>query len=613
MGEGLSEIDPNSFSNPEQCIVTDIHINVEVDFSRKILKGYVDLSVERKNPKADLVLDTRDLNVINVRNKNTLSKMAFTLGEPVENFGRKLEIKLPKRISKKYNIRIDYETAPHSTALQWLEPCQTAGKKHPYLFSQCEPIHARSMLPCQDTPGVKTTYTASITAPYELTVLMSAVRDGEEIDDDPLMKKYKFIQKVPIPSYLIAIVVGALESRELGPRSHIWSEKEYVDKAAEEFSETEKMLSIAEKLLGEYVWEVYDLLLLPPSFPVGGMENPCLTFLTPTLLAGDKSLVDVVAHEIAHSWTGNLVTNRNFEHFWLKEGFTNFIENKIIGSMHGEPARHFRALEGWKELEYAIETLGDQNPLTKLVPDLKGVDPDDAFSSVPYEKGHTLLYYLETLLGGPDVFDEFLKAYIDEYKYQSIDTDTWKNYLYKYFSEKEDILKKIDWNAWLYSPGMPPVKPEYDCSLAQKCVDLCNRWINAGENDLEQFSIKDIAEFSSPQCREFLSLLLQQEPLSVKKMEKLTDAYNLRENHNSEIRFRWIRLGLKSQWKEIIDPALKFVTNIGRMKFVRPIYRDMYEWNETREKAVLNYHEHSKEMMYMTAFALAKDLQISED
>lgn len=612
MVEGLSDTDPNSFSHPETCSISDMQLNVDVDFEKEILSGYVDITVEKKEPKVESVfLDTRDLVIKSIRNKNSSKKMMYTLSDPVANFGSKLEIKLPRSTSKRSMIRIEYETSPQASALQWLEPSQTAGKKHPYMFSQCQAIHARSMFPCQDTPYVKFTYSATITAPPDLVVLMSALRNGEELSGDGQKRVFKFSQKIPIPSYLIAIVVGALESRELGPRSHVWSEKEYVDKALHEFSETENMIKVAEELLGPYVWEVYDLLVLPPSFPFGGMENPCLTFVTPTLLAGDKSLADVVAHEIAHSWTGNLVTNNNFQHFWLNEGFTVFVERKIIGRMHGESHRHFEALGGWKELEYTIQTREVDDPLTKLVPDLKGVDPDDAFSTVPYEKGHTFLYYLEETLGGAEVFEEFLRKYVEKYKYKSIDTDEWKNFLYEHFSDKKDVLDGIDWNAWLYTPGMPPLKPEYDTTLGDKCVSLCDLWCKA-EKDFQIFSLKDIEEMNSPQVREFLALLLQKEPLSDEKMQKLTEVYNFEKVMNSEIRFRWLRLGVRSHWKPIIPHAIKFVNEQGRMKFVRPLYRDMYDWEETRDLAITNYREHLDEMMYVTAHTVGKDLHLDE-
>lgn len=612
MAEERSDGDPNSYSNPMETLVSHLDLHLEVDFVARILKGYVDLTVERGDKAADLFLDTRDLTITTVRNKNNLNKLPFNLKEATEAFGSKLEVILPKKSGKKVMyVRVEYETSPKARALQWLDPCQTAGKKHPYMFSQCQAINARSMVPCQDTPSAKATYSATIKAPKELTVLMSAISDGSEDVDDSSLKTFRFQQKVPIPSYLIAIVVGQLESRQIGPRSHVWSEKEYVDRAAEEFSDTEKMISVAEELLGEYVWEIYDLLVLPPSFAFGGMENPCLTFVTPTLLAGDKSLVDVIAHEISHSWTGNLVTNRNFEHFWLNEGFTMFVERKIIGRMHGENHRHFDALGGWKELEYTIEV--EEPKFTKLIPDLKDNDPDDAFNTVPYEKGHTFLFYLENLLGGSEVFEKFLKSYIQEYQKQSIDTETWKTYLYKHFSDKEDILNDVDWNAWFYAPGMPPVKPDYDTRLLQKCTDLSDAWLKAGENDLAQFSASDIADFSSSQIQEFIAILVQKEPLPVTKIEKLNEIYKFNETSNCEIKFRWIRLCLRAQYKPIVPDALKFVTEQGRMKYVRPIYRDLYNWENVREEAIANYNAHSSEMMYVTAYGLKKDLHLSEE
>ncbi|GFY39975.1 leukotriene A-4 hydrolase [Trichonephila inaurata madagascariensis] len=614
MAERLSENDPNSFSNSESVVITDIDLHLEVDFAKHILAGYVDLSLDRKNMKADLFLDTRDLTIHAVKNKNNLNRIGFTLDDPVGDFGAKLEIKLPKRGAKKMVIRIEYETSSNASGLQWLEPEQTAGKKQPYMFSMCQAIHARSIFPCQDTPGVKAPYTATITAPYELVVLMSAVRDGEDMADDPLMKSFKFVQKIPIPSYLFAIAVGAFESKQIGPRTHVWTEKEFVDRSAEEFSETEQMLKCAEDLLGDYVWEVYDLLVLPPSFSFGGMENPCLTFLTPTLLAGDKSLVPCIAHEIAHSWTGNLVTNKNFEHFWLNEGFTTFFERKIVGRMHGEAFRHFECIGGWTQLECEVKHLGEKHDFTKLVPDLKGVDPDEAFSSIPYEKGQALLFYLESILGGPEVFEKFLKAYVEEFKYKSIDTDTWKDYLYKHFSDKEEILNKVDWDTWLYSPGLPPIKPKYDYSMAEKCLSLSKAWLKADDNDLGQFTYKDIENFSSPQVREFLGFLEQEEPMSIKKVEKLNEVYKVGERNNAEIKFRWIRICLKAHWKDIIPDAVQFITEQGRMKFVRPIYRCLYEWDESRELAVSTYKEHSPEMMHATRQGVGRDLHlISED
>jgi len=346
------------------------------------------------------------------------------------------------------------------------------------MFSQCQSIHARSVMPCQDTPAVKFSYDAIIEHPTELTALMSALIDKKESG------KTHFKQAVPIPAYLVAIAIGKLVSRPLGENSNVWAEEGIVDACAAEFSETSTMLKTASDICGPYVWKQYDLLVMPPSFPYGGMENPCLTFVTPTLLAGDKSLADVVAHEIAHSWTGNLVTNKNFEHFWLNEGFTVFVESKIVGRMQGDKELDFKMISNlidlqecvsnlYKEINQSIRLnlnlflqlrsqLSATPELTKLVVDLSNCGPDDAFSSVPYMKGSTFLRYLEDLLGGPAVFEPFLRDYLKKFAYKSIETDDFKGALYDYFkdSEQKDKLSVIDWDLWLKGEGMPPIIPK---------------------------------------------------------------------------------------------------------------------------------------------------------
>ncbi|XP_053112798.1 leukotriene A-4 hydrolase isoform X2 [Hemicordylus capensis] len=506
-------------------------------------------------------------------------------------------------------VEISFESSPKSSALQWFTPEQTSGKKHPFLFSQCQATHCRAVLPCQDTPSVKFTYYAEISVPKELVALMSANRDGDLPDpEDGTRKIYRFFQNVPIPSYLIALVVGALESRKIGPRTLVWAEKELVDKCAYEFAETEDMLKTAEDLAGPYVWGQYDLLVLPPSFPYGGMENPCLTFVTPTLLAGDRSLSNVIAHEISHSWTGNLVTNKTWEHFWLNEGHTVYLERRIGGRLFGEEFRHFQALGGWRELQNTINTLGSTNPVTKLIPDLKEVDPDVAYSSVPYEKGSALLLYLEQLLGGPDVFIGFLKAYIQQFAYKSVMTEDWKAFLYSYFKDKADILDKVDWNAWMNTTGMPPVKPTYDMTLSNACLALCQRWIKATEHDLCSFSSADIKDLSSNQLIEFLALLLLENPLSVSHVKQMQEAYNFNAVNNSEIRFRWLRLCIQAKWEDAIPLALKMATEQGRMKFTRPLFKDLYKFDKSRDQAVRAFQQHRASMHPVTAMLVAKDL-----
>ncbi|XP_060532916.1 leukotriene A-4 hydrolase [Cylas formicarius] len=606
----LSPLDPSSFSRPELAVVTNIAINLNVNFDKKILAGSVELTVKKVSEGVtEVVLDALKLNIASVYNAETDEKLKYEISDHVPDYGSKFTIQLPETDREIFKIGIQYETRPDATGLQWLSPKATAGKKHPYVFSQFQPTHARSVIPCQDTPGVKTPYTATISAPQEFTVLMSAIRDGtKELHGGKLSH---FVQKVPIPSYLIALAVGVLQSRQIGPRSHIWSEKEIIEECAYEFSETERQLKTAEDICGDYVWGIYDLLVLPPSFPYGGMENPCLTFVTPTLLAGDKSLANVVAHEIAHSWTGNLVTNRNFEHFWLNEGFTNFIERKIKGRLESPQCQDFEAYIHVSELEETVNRMGKTNPLTQLVLNLKGVHPDDSFSIIPYEKGQTFLRYLEATVGGPEVFEPFLKTYFDTFKYKSIETSDFKSFFENYFSEKTDI-SSIDWDTWLYSPGMPPVIPDYDKSLATACDEVAEKFLNWNGEESIPITSKDKENFRTAQLIYLLQVILQAPAQPIVKLQALNDVFSFDGVKNSEIKFRWLRICIKSHWEEKVDTVFSWINIIGRMKFVRPLYRDMFSWEQMRKKTLENFKANRQYMMHVSAFTLAKDLHIED-
>ncbi|XP_065909556.1 leukotriene A-4 hydrolase-like [Dysidea avara] len=612
--------DPTSYSNFEDASAKELDIKLEVDFKRKILKGVVTFVIDiHHDDTSRLVLDTRDLVILNVVAAESGERLEYTLGDAHPAFGSPLTVQLPDSSANRYKltIAIQYETkepGPSAvSAMQWLEPTQTAGKIHPYLFTQCQAIHARSMLPCQDTPAVKCSYVAEITVPSELTALMSAVKLEDKPSPESDKKICQFKQAVAIPSYLIALVVGALESRQIGPRSHVWSEKEVVESAAYEFAETEQMLQAAESIVGPYLWGVYDLVVLPPSFPYGGMENPCLTFVTPTLLAGDRSLANVVAHEISHSWTGNLVTNKTWEHFWLNEGFTVFLERKIAAVMHGEKERQFQAIGGWKTLQDSVNTFGSDNPLTALVPVLKDVDPDDAFSTVPYEKGFALLYYLESLLGGAEVFNKYLRAHVEHFKYKVITTDDWKSFFLSYFHKQveEGVLDGVEWDKWLYSPGMPPYNPSYDPTLSAACHSLADQWAKASASDLNQFKASDLESFTAKQTQEFLDKLLQeQSPLSCEHLKAMETLYQMNSRKNAEIRFRWQKLCLKSSHEDCFPHVVKFLVEQGRMKFVRPLYREFYKCPKSQQLAVETFKQNKHAYHAIAASLIEKDISL---
>ncbi|XP_052231552.1 leukotriene A-4 hydrolase-like [Dreissena polymorpha] len=610
----LSKTDPTSYSNPTECLVEHIHLDLKINFDRHTLSGSAVLSIKKINPETDLILDTRDLTIFSIKNNESKEPLEYTLNEPDGCFGSKLTIQLPELEFFSMEVLIEYETKENCTALQWLPARLTKGKRHPYLYSQCQAIHCRSIIPLQDTPCVKCPFTAKVTAPSDLKVLMSALHeDINEVEGDPAWSEFNFRQKIPMPSCLMSIVCGDITYRDVGPRTRVWAEPELVEQAAWEFAETENMLQVAEELMGPYVWGQYDLVVLPPSFPFGGMENPCITFVTPTLIAGDRSLADVVAHEIAHSWTGNLVTNKNPNHFWLNEGNTMFFERKIDGVLRGgEKLRQFKSLTGWNELQTAVDSLGADNPYTRLVLDMKGVDPDDAFSSIPYEKGHALLFYLEQLLGGPEVFEPFLREYIKHFRFQSITTADWKEFLLEYFANevKEGKLDEVDWDAWLYGLGMPPVKPHYDQSLGEDVDHLIKRWLECTNDEVDSFYTVDIVDFVPVQMMHFLDELRKKERLSQVKVQKMGEVYLLNSVKNFEVRWRWIRLAIYCQYKEIVEMALEFVAKIGRLHFIAPLYKDLYNWEFSRDRALKTFQETRDNMHYISVLSVERELEL---
>jgi len=602
----LSPGDPSSYSRPDQVVVTKMHLDLSVDFAKQILAGSVTLGVKRVDEQAkQLKLDCSKLDICQVKDVKSGDVLDWSMGEAGQ-CGAELSVTLPSN-SDMMDITLTYSTSPSSSALQWLSPAQTGGD-HPFLFSQCQAIHCRAMVPCQDTPSVKVPYTATITVPTPLTALMSALREGDSVQLPGDLLQFKFSQPVPVQSYLVAIAVGELDKVRVGPRSLVWGEKKQLELAKVDFSETEEMLSTAESLCGPYVWGGYDILVLPPSFPFGGMENPCLTFATPTLLSGDKSNANVIAHEIAHSWTGNLVTNSNFEHFWLNEGFTVFTERKILGRMRGEQTRHFAAMLGWRDLEETVNSEFDPtHPFTALVPDLSGVDPDDAFSSIPYEKGSTFLWYLEELVGGAEKFEPFLKLYYEHFVHQSITTDQFKSFFLSHFSPLP-ALSSIDWETWLYAPGMPPYMPNFDTTLAVSSRDLAEKVIAGDWSEDEE----DYGQFSAEQKLEFLRVLMEQEKLDHGKLEAMDKVYGLSNNPNTEILFMFVRLGIKARWEKSVDLGLELATKQGRMKFCRPLYRDLWGWEEQRNRVEKCFRENRGGMMTVCREMVGKDIGITD-
>src|ERR1700722_7983218 len=438
-GAGLAPIEPgldyHSYANVEQFRVTHIELDLRVELDSKEISGTVDLEIKRLDPRATkLVLDTKDLMINDVSQKTTdvLGATAknqtfwgsppFRLEKADPTLGSALVIELPPTRQTVESIRIDYETLPTAAALQWLTPKQTAGRRKAFLYTQSEPIGTRTWIPLQDTPQVRATYKAKVHTDSDVVAVMSA-------ENDPKAKRngeYSCVMPQATPSYLIALAVGDLKFQETGPRTGVYAEKSVIKAAAKEFADTESMIQTSEKLFGPYRWSRYDILVLPPSFPVGGMENPRLSFITPTVIAGDKSLVSVIAHELAHSWSGNLVTNATWRDLWLNEGFTDYLQSRIMAAVYGEQRASMEAVLGLKRLRDNLTTLkpGDQ----VLAIDLRDRDPDLVFSDVPYEKGRLFLTYLDAKFGR-ERFDTFLRSYFDHFAFKSITTEQCTEYL----------------------------------------------------------------------------------------------------------------------------------------------------------------------------------------
>uniref|UniRef100_A0A6B2E589 Putative bifunctional leukotriene a4 hydrolase/aminopeptidase lta4h n=1 Tax=Phlebotomus kandelakii TaxID=1109342 RepID=A0A6B2E589_9DIPT len=607
----LSAVDPSSFSNADEVITKHVNLDWTVDFQRSVLAGSAEISMKILASEIDQIfLDVSDLkiNSVDLVQPEGSFPVTFNVSDFTENIGSKLTIYLPTMTTGEIKLLVDYETSPKASGLLWLSKEQTLGKQHPFLFSQCQSIHARSLMPCQDTPAVKFTYAAKLHHPEDLVALMSA------IETEKRKGETSFEQTVAIPSYLLAIVVGDLVSEDLSAITRVWAERDLVKAAAREFVDTSKFLEKAIGICGPYVWKRYDLLVMPPSFPFGGMENPCLTFVTPTVIAGDKSLVSVVAHEIAHSWTGNLVTNKNFEHFWLNEGFTVFVEDKIIGEVYGKTYRDFHSCMGLAELKDWMNVhMKDKPEIQKLVVDLTDLSPDDAFSTVPYMKGSTFLRYLEELFGGPSVFDPFLRFYLQKYKFQSIESNDFKKTVYEYFHEDKynEILSQIDWDKWFYGTGMPPIVPQYDRSLVEVAHKHVELWKKENVQEIEN-SVLLNSSLSSLQVVEMLSKLLDEKvKFSKEKMRLFEKVYKIAETQNSEIRFRYLRMCIMARNLDALDDIFAFANGNFRMKFARPIFKELSQWPEVRERAIENFHQHKDQMMRMCAVQVANDMGIS--
>ena len=566
-------LDPLSYAHYDQVKTRAVHLDLDADFAHKTLSGYAELTLAWIDPAArTLDLDTRGLTIAKVQAQDAQGNWApapFTLDKADPEKGQALHIALASQAPK---VRIDYSTSPDAAALQWLTPAQTLSGKRPFMFSQSEQINARSWAPLQDTPAVRFTYTAHVTAPAGLRVVMSAENDARATGKGG----WTFNMPQPIPSYLLAIGIGELEYRSLGARTGVYAEPLRIKAAAYELADTEKMVAAAESLYGPYRWSQYDMLVLPPSFPIGGMENPRLTFVTPTMIAGDRSLVDLIAHELAHSWSGNLVTNASWKHLWLNEGFTTYVTTRILEKLYGEEV----ALMNLQlEQEEAIELLKTV-PLDKQALVTKDFDTSSAHytdEELGYPKGAWFLRTLEQRAGRA-VFDPFLRGWFDQHAFQSATTDQFEAYLRTALLAKHrGVMTDAEVDEWLHGPGIPDSAVHAN-SPRLAALDVKRvQWLK-GDFRTSELETKN---WSALEWMKFLNDI--DEHATLDQLHELDAAGHLTGSGNKEIAFRFYRASIHAGNRAIRPQLEVFLLSVGRQKFVVPLYAALR--NDPADKA----------------------------
>jgi len=555
-------IDPHSFAKTNEAVVKHLSWKAKIDFDSKIISATATWTIENKSNSGNIIFDTRDLNIeqVLVDGNTTNYKLADTVSGQAF-LGSALIIDIP---SSAKNLSITYKTSSGAAALQWLNAEQTRDKKYPFLFTQSQAILCRTWIPCQDGPGVRFTFNAQVEVPNGMLALMSAENPQQKSDDGV----YHFNMKQPIPSYLMCLAVGDLAFKNVGNETGVYAEPSFVEACAWELSDMQNMLESAEKLYGKYQWGRYDVIVLPPSFPFGGMENPRITFATPTIIAGDKSLVALVAHELAHSWSGNLVTNANWNDFWLNEGFTVYFENRIMEVVYGKDYSDMLQVLEYEGLVETVKDFGATSPDTHLKLKLEGRDPDEGVSDIAYNKGAYFLRLLESKVGR-EKWDVFVNGYFTTNAFRVMTTEDFIVYLNKNLIEP-NIEKYADVNIeeWIYGPGIPA-----------NCPIVVSTRFNIVDGEIQKFNngtaAKDLTA-TNWSTHEWLRFIYQlPETISIEKMQELDKAFAFTGTGNSEIADAWYELAIKRNYTASYPAIETFLCSVGRRKFLTPLYKAM--------------------------------------
>jgi aminopeptidase N len=549
--------DWHTLSNADSVTVKHVDLELFVDMQQKNIRGVAAWQIDNPKNVHQLILDDNGLQIDSVFCDG--NKVDFGYGTKTEHLGRALVIPI---VQSSKLVSIYYRTSAGAKALQWLDASQTSGKKHPFLYTQSESIYARTWVPCPDGPGIRFTYKATVHVPKGMLAVMSASGNPTQLNDSGV---YHFDMEIAIPAYLMALAVGDIRFKPVDGRTGVYAEPEMIDKVQWEFADMGKMVQTAEALYGPYRWGRYDVIVLPPGFPIGGMENPKLTFCTPTVIAGDRSLVNLIAHELAHNWSGNLVTNRTWNDTWMNEGFTVYFERRISEAMNGKDYADMLWELGYQDLEAAVEEFGKDSRMTWLKGNLKGADAEEALNDVPYEKGSLFLLLLERSVGR-ERWDAFLKQYFAAHAFQSITTEAFLQYLDKNLLKGDSALyHKVNVPAWVYGPGIPSNVPRPDHVRFSK-VDSAREAFLRGHAPATLAT----AEWTTHEWLHFLRKMPKS--LSLEQMNSLDKAYHFTESRNSEIAFQWFITAISAHYEHAYPQMERFLSVTGRQKFILPLY-----------------------------------------
>lgn len=576
--------DPHSFADVREAKMSHLNWNAVVNFNEHIINGVATIQFIAAHSATELILDTKELTIQEVVWPDG-SEAEYRLGDEVQFLGQPLHIQLKEGMD---SVTIKYKTSKMAEALQWLSPQQTAGKEYPFLFTQSQAILARSWIPLQDSPGIRFSYNATVKVPADLLALMSAENPQEKNDSGV----YQFKMEQPIPAYLMALSVGDLEFSSLGDRSGVYAEPSVIEKAAYEFGDLENMISAAEYLYGPYQWDRYDIIVLPPSFPFGGMENPRLTFATPTILAGDRSLTSLVAHELAHSWSGNLVTNATWDDFWLNEGFTVYFEQRIMEALYGRDYAEMLASLSYQGLQDEIQELIAEGKAadTKLKLSLEGRNPDDGMTAIAYDKGYLFLRSIEEEVGR-EKFDAFLKKYFSENAFEVMTTEDFLDYIQSNLYATNALeYPEERLTSWIYEEGLPEDAPIPTSDKFAKVEAQLEKWIEG--TPAKQLNTE---EWSSHEWLHFVRSL--PDTLEQEKVRELDEAFVFTLTGNTEVLTAWLVKAIQYKYDDAYNKLEKFLTETGRRKFLMPLYKELIKTNEGEimareiyDKARPNYH-----------------------